>query len=66
MLAHNHPSGDPTPSYPDIALTKKLYQAAVLFQVELVDHLILTPSHYVSLKELGIFSKRRKTQTNTF
>jgi len=66
LLAHNHPSGDPTPSYPDIILTKKLYQASLLFQVELVDHLILTQNSYVSLKEMGTFSKKRRTQTNTF
>jgi DNA repair protein RadC len=65
ILAHNHPSGDSRPSVPDVVLTRKLQQAARLFEIEFVDHLILTEKSYSSLKELGIFKKRR-TQTNSF
>ncbi len=66
ILAHNHPSGDPTPSYPDILLTKKLQQASLILQVELIDHLVLTPTKYVSLKEMGIFDKKLKSRISRF
>lgn len=66
IIAHNHPSGDPTPSYQDIVITKKLFQAARLFQVELIDHLILTEDRYLSLKELGFLSGKRRTEANKF
>ena len=66
MIAHNHPSGDSTPSYPDIILTKKLIAAAKLLQIDFIDHLILTPESFTSLKEFGVFSKRKRTQTNSF
>jgi DNA repair protein RadC len=64
ILAHNHPNGDPTPSYPDIVVTQRLFQAARLMQVELIDHIILTPNKYISLNELGIFIKKRKSVAN--
>ena len=66
IIAHNHPSGDPTPSFQDILITKKLNQAARLFQIELIDHLILTEKSYVSLKELGLLNGKRKTDSNSF
>lgn len=61
VLAHNHPSGDPMPSEPDIVLTRKLRSAGQILGVELHDHLIFS-SHpmdaerrRVSLRELGYF-----------
>ncbi len=51
ILCHNHPSGDPTPSSEDIETTEKVIQAGKLFDIELVDHLIIGHSKYVSLKE---------------
>jgi DNA repair protein RadC len=60
ILAHNHPSGDPTPSSEDIAITKRLVKAGELLNISVLDHIILgqrTASHeqdYVSLKELGL------------
>jgi len=48
---HNHPSGDPTPSADDIALTHRLVQAGVLMGVDLVDHVILGDVSYCSFKE---------------
>jgi DNA repair protein RadC len=67
IMAHNHPSGDPTPSKPDIAMTKKLKQAANLLQIEFIDHLILTPYSYVSFKELGLMGHgRKRTHANGF
>lgn len=41
MLAHNHPSGDPTPSCGDIELTKRVIEAAKLFDINVVDHLVI-------------------------
>ena len=60
ILAHNHPSGDPTPSSEDIAITKRLVKAGELLGIEVHDHLILgqrtasRPHDYVSLRELGL------------
>jgi len=48
---HNHPSGDPTPSPDDVALTHRLAQAGVLMGVDLVDHVILGDVSYCSFKE---------------
>lgn len=51
ILCHNHPSGDPTPSPEDFATTEQVIQAGKLFDIELVDHLIIGHNTYVSLKE---------------
>ncbi|CAI6082349.1 RadC family protein [Cohnella sp. JJ-181] len=53
ICAHNHPSGDPTPSAEDIALTKRLAEAGTLVGIELLDHLVIGDNRFVSLKELG-------------
>jgi len=61
VLAHNHPSGDPTPSEADIKVTRDLIRAGQLLKIEVLDHIILghaTPERtrdYVSLRELGYF-----------
>ncbi|MFH1141045.1 MAG: JAB domain-containing protein, partial [Chloroflexota bacterium] len=54
ILVHNHPSGDPTPSQDDIALTRRLTQAGELLGIEVLDHLIITTDRYLSLKERGL------------
>lgn len=41
VMAHNHPSGDPSPSQADLAITRRLREAAELVQIKLVDHLII-------------------------
>jgi DNA repair protein RadC len=51
IVCHNHPSGDPTPSSEDIAVTEQLVQAGKLLDIELVDHLIIGNHRYISLKE---------------
>ncbi len=56
VLFHNHPSGDPTPSGDDIALTKRLAEAGVLMGIEVLDHLVLADSTYFSFKEAGRMS----------
>lgn len=53
ILCHNHPSGDPTPSKDDIALTTRLVKAGELMGVPVVDHIIIGGGRYVSLKEAG-------------
>lgn len=50
---HNHPSGDPSPSPDDVALTRRLRAAGTLMGVELVDHIVLGDARYCSLKEMG-------------
>jgi DNA repair protein RadC len=61
VLAHNHPSGDPTPSEADIKVTRDLVRAGQLLRIEVLDHIILgrrtpaRPRDYVSLRELGYF-----------
>lgn len=54
ILAHNHPSGDPTPSPEDIELTHVLATAGKLLDIPLLDHLIMGKTGWQSLKALGI------------
>jgi DNA repair protein RadC len=54
VAVHNHPSGDPTPSAADVALTVELVQAGLLLDIELLDHLIIGQGRWVSLKRLGL------------
>ena len=54
LLAHNHPSGDPTPSPEDVELSRKLCEAGKLLDIIVIDHLVIGDSCYVSLKEKGI------------
>jgi DNA repair protein RadC len=51
ILAHNHPSNDPTPSPDDVALTRAVVQAGKLLDVALLDHLIICKDRWISLKE---------------
>ncbi|MHB1456790.1 MAG: RadC family protein [Armatimonadota bacterium] len=54
IVAHNHPSGDPTPSREDIAITKRLCQAGEIVGIEVLDHLIIGDGRSLSLKERGL------------
>ncbi|HEY9078328.1 MAG TPA: DNA repair protein RadC [Anaerolineaceae bacterium] len=54
LLVHNHPSGDPTPSPEDIALTRSVIQAGKLLDVEVLDHLVIGKGRFISLKERGL------------
>ena len=56
IVAHNHPSKDPTPSPEDVACTRELSQAAKLLGVELLDHIVIGGKRFVSLKEQGLMS----------
>lgn len=53
ICVHNHPSGDPTPSPEDIALTKRLVSAGELVGIEVLDHLVIGDGRFISLKEQG-------------
>ncbi|HUC10629.1 MAG TPA: DNA repair protein RadC [Stellaceae bacterium] len=54
ILVHNHPSGDPTPSKADIAVTQDIKKAAAPLGVVLHDHLIIGRNRHVSLRDLGL------------
>ncbi|MCK4423815.1 MAG: DNA repair protein RadC [Candidatus Omnitrophica bacterium] len=54
IVAHNHPSGDPTPSKEDIRLTQRLTEAARIMGIDLLDHIIIGKNSFVSLKEQGV------------
>lgn len=53
ILLHNHPSGNPQPSIQDIESTKRAVEAGRIVGVEVLDHLIIGDTSYVSLKEKG-------------
>ena len=52
VVFHNHPSGDPTPSPEDVALTRRLAAAGVLMGIDLVDHIVLGDARFCSIKEM--------------
>ncbi len=54
ILAHNHPSGDPTPSPEDISVTEQICRAGKLLDIEVLDHIIVGQQRYVSLRERGL------------
>lgn len=54
ICAHNHPSGDSTPSKEDITLTKRLVEAGEIVGIEVLDHIIIGGNNFVSLKEHGL------------
>ncbi len=54
IVAHNHPSGDPSPSPEDVAVTRALVEAGKLLDVDVLDHLVIGHHRFVSLKERGL------------
>ncbi len=54
IIAHNHPSGDPTPSPEDIHVTRSFVEAGILLGIEVLDHVIIGHQRFVSLKERGL------------
>lgn len=54
IVAHNHPSGDPSPSPEDIRVTREIVQAGKLLDIEVLDHLVIGQQRFVSLKERGL------------
>lgn len=53
IVAHNHPSGDPTPSEDDILTTRRLVESGKILGIAVVDHVIVTQNSFVSLKKNG-------------
>ena len=56
ILCHNHPSGNKAPSTADIFLTKKVKEALKLFDINVLDHIILTEESYTSLADEGLIA----------
>ena len=54
IIAHNHPSSDPSPSPEDVAVTREVVKSGKLLDVDVMDHLILGGNRWVSLKERGL------------
>ena len=54
ILMHNHPSGSPAPSSDDKKITRELQQAAKLFDIKILDHIIFGKANYYSFKEENI------------
>ena len=51
IAAHNHPSGDPTPSPEDVLVTREIVAAGRLLEIEVLDHLVLGADRFVSMRE---------------
>jgi DNA repair protein RadC len=60
ILVHNHPSGDPTPSEEDIAVTRKFLEIGQLMQIMLIDHVVIGDDSYVSIMDLLRSDKQKK------
>ena len=56
ILVHNHPSGDPEPSRADITMTRKVADAAKLFDIGLHDHLVVGRDGTASMRALGLLA----------
>lgn len=54
IVAHNHPSGDPSPSPEDVHVTRQLVKAGQLLDISVLDHLVIGHQRFVSLKERGL------------
>lgn len=54
IVAHNHPSGDPTPSSDDISTTSRLVSSGKLLGIAVIDHIIISKTGYFSFKEKGL------------
>lgn len=57
LIAHNHPSGNLTPSGADKALTQKCVEAGGFLDIKVIDHLILTPRSFLSFADEGIMPR---------
>jgi DNA repair protein RadC len=56
IMAHNHPSGETTPSEADIRGTRDMIRAGTMLKIEVLDHIIMADSKHTSLRELGYFT----------
>ena len=62
ILVHNHPSGDPSPSPEDLAITKRLARAGSMLGIEVLDHIIIGDNVYVSLREKGLLGSSQQQE----
>lgn len=56
ILAHNHPSGDPTESPEDIKITQRLVEAGKLIGINVIDHIVVGENRFISFKEKGLLN----------
>lgn len=54
IIAHNHPSDNPTPSPEDTSITRRLVEAGRILGIEVLDHVVVSKSGHISFRELGI------------
>lgn len=54
IIVHNHPSGDPSPSPDDVAVTRAIVAAGKLLDIDVLDHLVIGDMKFISLKERGL------------
>jgi DNA repair protein RadC len=54
LVAHNHPTGDPTPSPEDVGITRSIQKAGELLDIQVLDHLVIGHGTYVSLRGKGL------------
>ena len=53
-MAHNHPSGDPSPSKDDLKVTRQMVEVGKTMAIDVLDHIIIGNKTYVSLKDKGL------------
>jgi DNA repair protein RadC len=58
VIVHNHPSGDPTPSAADVALTSDVIEAGALLDIDVLDHVVIGHGKYASMKRMGLAFRR--------
>ena len=63
IFAHNHPSGDPTPSPEDVRLTREAGRVAEMLGIELLDHIVIGRQGHVSLRERGLYAPATSQRT---
>ena len=54
VIAHNHPSGDPSPSKDDLTVTRQMVEVGKTIGIEVLDHIIIGNARYESLKDKGL------------
>jgi DNA repair protein RadC len=61
VVAHNHPSGDPSPSGEDLRITAELVEAGRLLDIELLDHVVIGRGRWTSLRAMGAVGQEPAT-----
>ena len=62
MLCHNHPSGELTPSEMDKDITDRLIQVGIIVNCRVIDHLIITPTSYLSFEDIGLLDELKLSE----